>query len=464
MVGGGSDGTGGARPYDEAHADDGAPRPHYAPLLAALEGPDLAGLARRLGQRAAADGVRYGAGEAAHPFVVDPVPRLLTAAEWARLDAGLRQRVRALEAFVADAYGPRAAVAAGVVPADLLPTAAHHLPELRAIPAPAVWIGIAGLDVVRGPDGGFAVLEDNVRTPTLMAYAAWARRAVGELHPALPAPRPVEAALRELLLGALRAAAPERSEPHAVVLGDPGSDSDWEARALARLAGLPLVRLGELAHRGDRLVTRADGRAVDVVYRRDPEDRLRDEAGRLTGVGEALLGPLRAGTLRVVNAFGTGIADDKRTHAYVEDLVRFFCGEAPVLPSVPTLDLAAPSARAAALTRLDELVFKPRAGAGGHGVVLGPRATPEERERLRAAVEAEPAGWVAQELVLLSTHPTVIEGRLEPRHVDLRPFVFAGPDGPAVLPGGLSRFALAPGEIVVNAAQGGGGKDTWVLE
>ena len=204
---------------------------------------------------------------------------------------------------------------------------------------------------------------------------------------------------------------------------------------------------------------RADRSPVDVVWRRTNEDRLRGDDGRPTALGAVLVEPLRRGAVRVVNAFGTGIADDKRTYVYVERLVRFFCGAEPLLRSVPTWDLAVDEQRADALARIDELVFKPRDGAGGAGIVLGAQASDDELADLRDAVAADPSAWIAQAPVALSTHPTVVDGRLEPRHVDLRPFVVGG----RVWPGGLSRFAPGPGELVVNCAQGGGGKDVWVL-
>jgi carboxylate-amine ligase len=245
-----------------------------------------------------------------------------------------------------------------------------------------------------------------------------------------------------------------------VLLGDGAKDPvGWEAGVLARDLAIGHVALADLAHRGDRLVERASGRAVDVVYRRTAEERLRGDDGRLNALGEALLAPLRAGTLAVVNAFGTGVADDKRTYAHVEDLVRLFCGEEPLLRSVPTLDLGRAEDREEALDRMGELVFKPRSGSGGHGLLFGPHATPPELDDLAARIRARPGDWVAQALLRFGTHPTVVDGALVPRHVDLRPFVVGG----RALPGGLSRVALGEGELVVNLSQGGGGKDTWVL-
>ncbi len=200
-----------------------------------------------------------------------------------------------------------------------------------------------------------------------------------------------------------------------------------------------------------------------MVYRRTDEDRLRDEHGRATWVADLLLEPLRAGTLVVVNPFGAGVADDKLAHAYVEEMIRFYLGEEPLLESVPTYDLGDPGVFAELEPRLDELVIKPRGGFGGEGVVVGPRVTADVHTAVRRRVASNPQGYVAQELVLLSTHPTVVDGALAPRHVDLRPFVDGGGPGAAVVPGGLTRVAFGAGELVVNSSQNGGGKDTWVL-
>jgi len=214
---------------------------------------------------------------------------------------------------------------------------------------------------------------------------------------------------------------------------------------------------------GDRLVLRARGRAVDVVYRRTSEDRLRRDDGTPTELAEVLLPPLRAGTVRCVNAFGCGVADDKRVYEHVEDLIRLLLGEEPILRSVATYDVGRASVREEVLGRLEEFVVKPRGGTGGHGVLIGPRAAPEALDRRRREIVADPAAWVVQDPVLLSTHPTVIDGALAPRHVDLRAFVLYDGREAHVLPSGLSRWPLAAGELVVNSSQGGGTKDTWVL-
>ncbi len=401
------------------------------------------------------DGVLHGAGDDAHALAVDAVPRVFGAAEWARLEAGLAQRIGALEAFVADAFGDREAFRAGVVPPDLLDRCAWFEDDVATLVQRGARIGVAGPDIVRDASGELRVLEDNVRTPTLMTFAVAARRFVTAALAGggRPQPRPFEDALRAALLEMA-------GDGAVVILGrEPGNIVWWELEQLSRMTGWPLVGLEDVAERDGRLVLRADGSPVDVVWRRTNEDRLRDDDGQLTDLGAVLIEPLRSGALRVVNAFGTGIADDKRTYVYVEGLVRFYCGQEPLLRSVPAWDLAVDDQRTEALDRLDELVVKPRDGAGGEGIVLGPQASEEELTTLRAQIDADPSAWIAQEPVALSTHPTVVDGRLEPRHVDLRPFIVGG----RVLPGGLSRYAQGAGDLVVNCAQGGGGKDVWVL-
>ena len=435
-------------PFDEGAA------PAAAGVRAALADADLAALAAAAA-RAVADERMEIVGVAGPELLrVDPVPRVVDGADWDRLAAGLAQRVRAVEAFLRD---PSRAVSAGVVPADVVTTS---LWVEGAPPPPAV--GVAGPDVVRTPEGELVVLEDNLRTPTLMAYAETARRVVGALVPG--APRPYADDLVPALSAVLRAAAPDVDEPVVAVLGDlRGTNVRWEPARTAGLLGVPLVDLDELTPVGDRLRL-PDGRLVDVLWRRTSEERLRGDDGRLNRLGQALEPGISSGRLHVVNPFGTGLADDKRTYPYVEGLVRFELGEEPVVRSVRCFDLGDPGDREQALGRLDELVVKPRTGSGGRGVTVMPRASADRRRQARDEVLRDPAAWVAQELVLLSTCPTVVDGRLEDRHVDLRPCVLSDGTSVTVLPGGLTRVAPRPGELVVNCSQGGAAKDTWVVD
>jgi uncharacterized circularly permuted ATP-grasp superfamily protein len=451
--------------YDEAFDPEGEPRPHYAALMEGLAERDLEELRGRVEAGVESHGLTFGEGA---EIVVDPVPRLLTAAEWERLEAGLLQRVRALNAFIADAYGPQRAFDAGVVPRRLLESSSGYLEPMQGLLDPAVPAAtVAGLDLVRGRDGEFRVLEDNLRMPSGATYAFAVREIVEPEIGAALRPRPLGGYLKRLGEAIRAAAPPGQDEPLAIVLCDgPGSSAWYEHERIAEALGMPIVTPGQLETSRGRIFARIARRRrqVDVVYRRLEADRLTEPDGRPTGLGELLLPALRSGRLRCVNAFGSGLADDKLTHAYVERMVEFYLGEEPSLRSVPSYDLSEEGAREEALERLDELVVKPRGGSGGEGVTIMPRASEPERKRALAVVRRRPERFIAQEPIELSSHPTVRGGRLQPRRIDLRPFVVSGPGWQTAMAGGLTRFAQGAGELIVNSSQGGGVKDTWVLE
>ena len=442
--------------YDEALLPDGRPREASAAALAAVAGKDPERLKAAVRGRLEDAGVLFRSEGGGSAFPLDPVPRVLTAEEWHDVKVGLAQRVKALNAFVADAYGARSIVKAGIVPARVIDTAEHYEPAMQGLQPPGGhWIGVAGLDVVRGADGEFRVLEDNLMTPSGFSYAVAAREAVlPELQLAAGDLPRAFGELPALLAGALEAASPGGSA--AVVLTEgPENGAYWEHAWVATTLGIPLVVPDDLWVEGDLLLH--EEQRVDVVYRRTNADRVDTEVGAL------LVPPLRAGTLGVVNAFGTMVADDKLAHAYVEDLVRYFCGGEPLLRSVETLDLGRPAQLERALDELEQLVVKPRAGYGGEGVVICRDADRGELDELRRRLAAAPEDFVAQPLVEISLHPTVIDGALRPRRVDLRPFVFLRASGVEVMPGGLTRVALEEGAMVVNSTQNGGAKDTWVV-
>lgn len=451
--------------YDEAFARTGAPRPPYAALFDALAQSDLMALRERVRSRARALGLGFGP---EREIAVDPVPRIIAASEWGPLEAGLAQRTRALNAFLADAYGEQRIFAAGIVPRRLLEDCRGFEPRMRGlldqgVPAATV----AGLDLVRDGHGELQVLEDNLRMPSGVAFAAAAREALaGELGAAhQPRQLPDHA---QLLGAALRAAAPDgRGDPAIALLsGGPSSGTWYEHRRLAAELGVPVVLAGQLECVRGRLFTRKARRRLqlDVVYRRLDEERLSDPQGAPTPLGELLLPALESGRLRCVNAFGSGLADDKLTHAYADRMIRYYLREEPLLRSVPSLDLSDPEDRAAAMSRLDELVIKPREEFGGRGVAIMARATEAERRRALGLLRRAPERFVAQETIDLSTHPTVCGGRLRPRRVDLRPFAICGAQGVAAVSGALTRYARRAGEMIVNSSRGGGCKDTWVLE
>lgn len=450
---------------DEAFGPDGSPLPLYREVLEEIAGRDLAGLHDRVEAEVAARGLTFGEGR---PIPIDPVPRLIAAEEWDRLEPGLLQRARALNAFIADAYGPQRIFDTGVVPRRLLETSGGYAPAMvglldSEVPAATV----AGLDLVRDGKGELQVLEDNLRMPSGACYSLAVREIVAPELGGPVRPRSLDGYLEKLGEAIREAAPPGRDEPVAVVLSDGPENGAWyEHERVGRELGLPIVTPGELEARRECLFARVDGRRlqVDVVYRRLDTDQITEPDGSPTALGELLLPALRSGNLRCANAFGTGLADDKLTHAYVERMIEFYLGEEPLLRSVPSYDLGDEAARETAMERLGELVIKPRGSFGGHGVTIMPRAGEPERRDAIDAVRRDPEQFIAQEPVGLSTHPTICGGELQPRRVDLRPFVVSSAGGEAAMTGGLTRFAQEAGELIVNSSQGGGCKDTWVVE
>jgi uncharacterized circularly permuted ATP-grasp superfamily protein len=412
------------------------------------------------------------------PFAVCPIPRLIEPSEWRNLEAGLAQRARALSAFVCDAYGARAIVTEGVMPASVIDDAEGYEPGLAGRwPEALQPLGVVGTDVVRDRSGELLVLEDNVRTPSGYSYAVAARSAVlaalEEWAPGAHGAGDAEpAAIEQATIDGLRAvvadaaAAVGQPDGRIVVLTDgPDAAAFYEHRVAAAWLGASLETLDQLERRGGELWLPAAGERVACVYRRTDIERPYDDFGRTTAVGELLLEPWLAGRLAGVNALGVGVADDKLVHAYVERMIGFYLGEEPLLRSVPTLDLTDDAARAEVLADLRAHVIKPRHGHGGHGVVICAHAEAADIKRVAARLRRPGSGtrYIAQRTVQLSTAPTVVEGALAERHVDLRPFVFATRAAATVVPGGLTRVAWDDGALVVNSSQNGGAKDTWVL-
>jgi uncharacterized circularly permuted ATP-grasp superfamily protein len=438
-------------PYDEAYDERGEPRPQYAELLAALDEPGALSeeLTRRLRER----GVTFGD----EPAALDPVPRVLTEPEWSELRAGIRQRLAALDALVADVYGDGRVFDAGLLDREEVESSPHWEPLMRGA-SPRRWISFAGLDLIRCEDGRFRAIEDQLRMPSGIAYAVAARETGRDLLAVDPPQHDLSLVFGELALALRDAAPPGVDEPRTAILSEgPSAAPFWEHQRLARELCAPLVTLADLEHRDGRLVAWIDGRprGIDVVYLRTDEDRFREDDGSPTAVGEALLEPAAAGRVAVVNAPGSGVADDKLVHGRVDELIRFYLGEEALLPSVPSRVVGPED-------ELDELVVKPRGEMGGEGVVIWRDAGEETRERVRARIAAEPGGWIGQRLVRLSVHPTVVDGRLEPRHVDLRPYALVSGEGVRVLPVATTRVALERGSMMVNSGRGGGAKDTWL--
>jgi uncharacterized circularly permuted ATP-grasp superfamily protein len=466
---------------DELVDADGAPRPHATELIATLErlGPEaLAAAGRRRDtifmqqgitfEVAGSDGERRD-----RPFPLDLVPRVLPAAEWTTIKRGLAQRIRALNAFVDDVYHAHEIVRAGIVPWSLIvsrPSFARPVHGVR--PPGGVYCHVSGCDLVRGGDGRWRVLEDNVRTPSGISYVLENRLAMTRLMPELFAGhrvRPVEH-YPTLLLESLQAVAPAGDGTPTVVVWTPGplNAAYFEHAFLARQMGVELVEPSDLVVRDAvcYMRTTAGLQRVHTIYRRlddDFIDPLEFRPDSVLGV-PGLVRAYREGTVAIANAIGTGVADDKAVYHYVPEMIRFYLSEEPILDNVPTYLLSDEKARRHVLGRLDELVVKPTSESGGKGVFIGPHASEAQRERQARLIERDPERWIAQELVHLSTVPTETgDGRLAPRHVDLRPFAVFG-DEIRIVPGGLTRVALREGSMIVNSSQGGGSKDTWVLD
>ncbi len=466
---------------DELLERDGQPKPHVAELVATLQrlGPEvLLDAGRRRDTIFMQQGITFEVsgsdGERRdRPFPLDLVPRVLTAEEWTFIKRGLAQRIRALNAFVDDVYHAREIVRAGIVPWSLIvsrPSFARPVHGVR--PPGGVYTHVCGCDLVRGGDSTWRVLEDNVRTPSGISYVLENRLAMTRLVPELFAGHRVRAVdnYPSLLLEALQAAAPGVESEPTVVLWTPGplNSAYFEHAFLAREMGIELVEASDLVVRDANcyMRTTAGLQRVHTIYRRlddDFIDPIEFRSDSMLGV-PGLVRAYRAGTVAIANAIGTGVADDKAIYHYVPEMIRFYLSEEPILENVPTYLLGDPKVRASVLARLHELVVKPTSESGGKGVFIGPQASAEELKDEARLIEAQPELFIAQELVHLSTVPTETgDGHLAPRHVDLRPFAVFGEEI-RIVPGGLTRVALKEGSMIVNSSQGGGSKDTWVLD
>jgi uncharacterized circularly permuted ATP-grasp superfamily protein len=467
--------------FDEVFSADGTVRSHYEDVVARIRRLSSTELARR--ERLRDDAFRaagitftvYGEDEGVErTFPMDLMPRVIPADEWATIEAGLIQRVTALNRFLDDLYaGERAAVHDGIVPAWLVSSADGFRREAFGVPVPhGARCLVAGIDLVRDIDGTYRVLEDNLRNPSGISYVLENRAAMTRVLPhvfgSLPV-RPVDH-YGLSLLSALRHVAPPSSgsNPTVVVL-TPGSFNSayFEHTFLARQMGVELVEGRDLVV-DDHVVSMRTTRGlqrVDVIYRRIDDEFLDPVVFRsdsMIGV-PGLMAAARAGNVTIANAVGNGAADDKAVYAYVPAMIEYYLGEEAILPNCTTYLLWEPEQRAAVIERIDQLVVKPVAESGGYGMLIGPAATDEECAAMVKRIEADPRGYIAQEVVSLSRHPTLVGDQLEGRHIDLRPFVLCG-ETTEVIPGGLTRVALRAGSLVVNSSQGGGSKDTWVLQ
>ena len=405
------------------------------------------------------------------PF--DIIPRIIPAAEWKSLQSGLRQRVKALNMFLDDIYHDQEILKAGKIPAEQVLNNAQYRPVMKGVDVPGgIYAHIAGVDIVRAGDGEFYVLEDNLRVPSGVSYMLEDRKMMMRLFPELFARNKVAPVQHypDMLLEKLRAVAPKGVSDPTVVVLTPGAYNSayFEHTFLAQQMGVELVEGRDLFVKDEVVYMRTTQgpQRVDVIYRRIDDDYMDPQAFRpesTLGV-PGVLRAYHAGNVTLANAIGTGVADDKSIYPYVPEMIRFYLGEEPKLNNVPTYMCRKTDELAYVLDHLAELVVKEVHGAGGYGMLVGPASTKEQIEHFRTLLIARPDGYIAQPTLALSNCPTFVEEGIAPRHIDLRPFVLSSGDCVNMVPGGLTRVALTKGSLVVNSSQGGGTKDTWVLE
>ena len=463
--------------YDEMLLANNQFRDHYHAYLAWLQQTDEKSIERKreeadlLFHRVGITFNVYGDGDGAERLIpFDSIPRIIPAQEWQHLDKGIRQRVTALNAFLHDIYHDQRILKAGVIPAAQILTNAQYQPCMQGVDLHRnTYVHITGVDIIRNSDGDYYVLEDNLRTPSGVSYMLENRKMMMRLFPELFHNQPIAPVERypALLLQTLRESSPVDNP--CVVVMTPGrfNSAYFEHSFLAQQMGVELVESADLVVKDGQVLMRTTTglKRVDVIYRRIDDDYLDPLAfnpDSLIGV-PGLLSVYRAGGVVLANAIGTGVADDKSIYPYVPEMIRFYLGEEPILNNVPTWQCREPDALAYVLAHLEELVVKEVHGAGGYGMLIGPCASREELARFRELLKARPDNYIAQPTLSLSTCPTFVEAGIAPRHIDLRPFVLTGQEL-RLVPGGLTRVALTEGSLVVNSSQGGGTKDTWVME
>ncbi len=464
--------------YDEMFGASGTPREAYATLFERLLTLDPAELKQR---QSAADlaflnqGITftvYGQKDGAERiFPYDLIPRIITASEWAVIERGLTQRLTALNLFLKDIYGEGHIFAEGVVPREMVLSCRHFRREMQGVPVRHdIYVSVAGMDLVRLPDGQFAVLEDNLRVPSGVSYMLTNRQVIKRVFPGIFNKydvRPVDQ-YGQALLATLKTLGPAHRLDPTIVLLTPGvyNSAYFEHAFLARQMGIELVEGRDLFVHDNVVYMRTTGgpRRVDVIYRRVDDDFVDPLAFRQDSqLGVAgLFNAFRAGNVSVTNAVGTGVADDKALYAYLPAIIRFYLSEEPVLQNIQTYVLSNAQDRAYAIEHLSELVVKAVGESGGYGMLIGPHSTAAEREDFRERILADPRNYIAQPTLALSRAPCFIDDAVEARHVDLRPYILFG-ERVTIVPGGLTRVALRKGSLVVNSSQGGGSKDTWVL-
>ena len=468
-----------AAAYDEMFRAVGHPRVHYRPLYNQLLNLPADAL-RRSKQEADLSffnqGITftvYGRDEGTERiFPHDLLPRIITSAEWDTIERGLTQRITALNMFLKDVYNERRILKDGVIPGDIIYTCKHFRRQMRGVKVPRdVYVTVVGTDLIRLPDGKFVVLEDNLRVPSGVSYMLTSRKVMKQIFPTLfreCAVRPIEQ-YSQVLLSTLRSLAPEGRSSPTIVLLTPGvyNSAYFEHAFLARQMGIELVEGRDLVVHDNIVYMRTTSglQRIDVIYRRVDDDFLDPLAFRHdSSLGApGLFNAYRAGNVVLANALGTGVADDKAVYAYVPKIIRYYLDQDPILDNVETFLMADDLERNHVCGNLDKYVVKAVGESGGYGMLIGPHSTAAQRDEFRAKIQEDPRNYIAQPTLALSTAPCFMDGQIEPRHVDLRPYVLFG-EKVTIVPGGLTRVALRRGSLVVNSSQGGGSKDTWVLQ
>ncbi len=466
--------------WDEMRLPEGAVREHYDAVVRELSQLPVDALqrkeelARQLFMNQGITFTVYFENEGIERiFPFDIIPRVIMQSDWVHIEKGIKQRLTALNKFLKDIYNEQQIIKDGVVPAGLIVTCPHYTREVFGIPvAHDIYVHIAGIDLIRDADGSYYVLEDNLRTPSGVSYMLENREITKRLFPNMLADNSVKkVADYPLILGKiLRSLAPRPIGQPVVALLTPGifNSAYYEHTFLARYMGIELVEGRDLVvddHKVYMKTTRGK-RQVDVIYRRVDDDFLDPLVFRpnsALGV-PGLMSAYRRGNVALVNAVGNGVADDKAVYAYVPDMIRYYLNEEPILKNVPTYRMENVDEREHVFANMEKMVVKRTNESGGYGMVMGNKASEEELTGAKEAILNDPRSFIAQPIIKLSTVPCLIDGKLQPRHVDLRPYALFGPQGIEIVPGGLTRVALRDGSLVVNSSQGGGSKDTWVVE
>lgn len=462
--------------YDEMFDEHGHVREAYESILNVFHSlkTDEFDVRGELRDQAFRDqGITFSYSGEERPWPMDLIPRIITAREWTGIEAGIIQRVQALEAFLEDIYSDGNIIDDGIIPRHIISTSRHFHRQVHGFsPSNGVRIHVAGIDLVRDKSGEFVVLEDNLRCPSGISYVLENRRATSHVFPEIFSSNDIRSVHEypQKLLDALAASAPRGIDNPTIVVMTPGvhNSAYFEHAFLARQMGIELVEGRDLIVHDNNVFMRTTQamKRVDVIYRRvddDSLDPLQFTSSSVVGVA-GLINAARAGNVTIANAPGNGVADDKLVYSYMPAIIEYYVGQKPLINNVETLRLDNPDVCEYALSHRDELVFKPVDASGGYGLVIGPHATSQELDEIAMQVQADPRGYIAQPVIALSTSPTYDGKDISPRHVDLRPFVVNDGQNMWAVPGGLTRVALRKGSLVVNSSQGGGSKDTWVLQ